>query len=528
MVDLAPDGSVTAILSVLNNEPFSFLDKAERPVTLADGRAQVSGQIGFPMKRGSSLDEIDLNIAAVLRGIRSDQLVPGRVLAGSRLEVAVDNAGITIAGPVRVGDVAADGTWTKQFGAEHAGQSRVSANVALSQSFMDEFNIALPPGSVSGNGRGDLTIDLAKGRPPAFSLASNLRGLRVAIPAVGWVKPADQSGNLRVSGTLGAVPSVDRLQVSGAGLTADGRIRLAATGGLETATFSKLQIGNWLNAPVTLQGRGRGQPVGVVINGGSLDLRRARFGASGGEGGPMQVALDRLQITEGIALTGFRGTFNGANGFSGQFQGLMNGAAAVEGVIAPRDGRSAVRLTSNDAGAVIRAAGFMNNARGGNVSLTLLPAGGAGTFDGTLLVRDIRVRDAPTIAALLDAISVVGLLQQLDGQGLSFDEIDAKFRLTPQQVIVSEASAVGPGLGISIDGIYTLANKQIDLQGVVSPLYLVNSIGSFLTRKGEGLIGFNFNIRGTSDAPRVSVNPLSALTPGMFREIFRRPPPETN
>jgi hypothetical protein len=55
---------------------------------------------------------------------------------------------------------------------------------------------------------------------------------------------------------------------------------------------------------------------------------------------------------------------------------------------------------------------------------------------------------------------------------------------------------------------------------------LVNSIGSFLTRRGEGLIGFNFNIGGTSDAPQVAVNPLSALTPGMFREIFRRPAPE--
>ena len=40
------------------------------------------------------------------------------------------------------------------------------------------------------------------------------------------------------------------------------------------------------------------------------------------------------------------------------------------------------------------------------------------------------------------------------------------------------------------------------------------------------MIGFNFNIAGTSDAPQVSVNPLSALTPGMFREIFRRPAPE--
>ena len=114
----------------------------------------------------------------------------------------------------------------------------------------------------------------------------------------------------------------------------------------------------------------------------------------------------------------------------------------------------------------------------------------------------------------------------MDGQGLVFDEIDARFRLTPQQVIVTEASAVGPGLGISVDGIYTLASKQLDLQGVVSPFFIVNSIGSVFTRRGEGLIGFNFNIGGTSDAPAVSVNPLSAFTPGMFREIFRRPPPE--
>ena len=114
----------------------------------------------------------------------------------------------------------------------------------------------------------------------------------------------------------------------------------------------------------------------------------------------------------------------------------------------------------------------------------------------------------------------------MDGQGLAFDKVDARFRLTPSQIIVSEASAVGPGLGISVDGIYTLANKELDLQGVVSPFYLVNSIGSFLTRKGEGLIGFNYNITGSSDAPQVSVNPLSVFTPGMFREIFRRPAPD--
>jgi hypothetical protein len=67
---------------------------------------------------------------------------------------------------------------------------------------------------------------------------------------------------------------------------------------------------------------------------------------------------------------------------------------------------------------------------------------------------------------------------------------------------------------------------NMDFQGVVSPIFLLNGIGSFLTRPGEGLIGFNFTLRGPADSARVAVNPLSALTPGMFRDIFRRPPPQ--
>lgn len=61
---------------------------------------------------------------------------------------------------------------------------------------------------------------------------------------------------------------------------------------------------------------------------------------------------------------------------------------------------------------------------------------------------------------------------------------------------------------------------------MVSPVYLLNGIGAIFTRKGEGLIGFNYQLTGPSAKPKVSVNPLSALTPGLFREIFRRPPPQ--
>ena len=524
-VDLQAAGSVTSVLSILNQPPFEFMDKANLPVTLADGLAVVNGDISWPMRRGGSPDDVSFDMAANLRRVRTD-LIPGRELMAPRLDVSATRAGLALSGPVSLDGAPAQASWQRAFGPAGNAGSQVQAEVEISSSALEALNINLPPGSVSGLGTGNLIIDLKPDQPPSFTLTSDLRGIRVALPAIGWAKSPNAAGELLVEGTLGATPVISNLEISGGGLSAQGRINLAPGGGLQSAVFSRVRVADWLNAPITVRGRGVGQPVAVEIRGGTLDLRRASFGSSQGESGPMQISLDRLQVTEGIALNGFRGDFTGVGGFTGQFTAQLNGAVAVRGTVAPRNGRSAVRLFSDDAGGALRASGFLRNARGGTLDLTLLPTGGEGTFDGSLAVRGVRLRDAPAIAALLDAISVVGLLQQLDGQGLAFDEVDAQFRLTPSQVIVSQASAVGPGLGISVDGTYTLANKRVDLQGVVSPFFLVNSIGSFLTRKGEGLIGFNFNIAGTSEAPQVSVNPLSAFTPGMFREIFRRPAPE--
>ena len=525
-LDLALSSTITAALSLLNREPFGFISKANQSVTMADGRVSVAGKVRFPLRKGVPPDQISYEIAADLRDMRSDTIIKDRDLRSNRMRLTADNAGMRITGPVSLDGIAADATWDKQFGSANAGKSQMRATVALSPRFLDAFNIALPDGTVTGSGQGDLVVDLTAGSPPAFRLTSNLRGIGVAIPPVGWRKPQSDGGDLVVAGTLGDVPQVATLKVSGGGLQAKGAVRLNADGTLDEARFTQVQIGNWLNAAITLRGRGSGNPVGVSIGQGRVDLRGAAFGAGGGNGGPLALRLERLQITEGIALHDFIGDFDGSGGFSGEFSGRVNGGPQMLGTVVPQNGRSAMRLRSDDAGGVVGAAGFVKNGVGGSLDLTLRPAGGAGTFDGDLKVRNLRVRDAPAMAALLDSISVVGLLRQLDGQGLAFDEVDATFRLTPSEVIVTQSSAVGPRLGISLDGIYTLASKQIDFQGVVSPFYLLNSIGAFLTRKGEGLIGFNFNLTGDASAPVVSVNPLSAFTPGMFREIFRRAPPK--
>ena len=92
-------------------------------------------------------------------------------------------------------------------------------------------------------------------------------------------------------------------------------------------------------------------------------------------------------------------------------------------------------------------------------------------------------------------------------------------------VEIGRAAAVGASMGVSLAGVYRTDDRQLDLQGVISPIYLLNGIGAVLTRRGEGLFGFTYTVRGSADRPTVSVNPLSILTPGMFREIFRQPAP---
>jgi hypothetical protein len=235
--------------------------------------------------------------------------------------------------------------------------------------------------------------------------------------------------------------------------------------------------------------------------------------------------LERLQISEGLALTAFRADLDTAGGMSGNFTGLLNGTAPVSGQVVPMGARSAYRIRSDDAGGLLKAAGLLRQAREGVLELVLTPAPEPGSYDGVLGIDQVRVKEAPALAALLNTVSIVGLLEQFSGQGLHFGRVDARFRLTPDRLILLEGSAVGASVGISMDGYYRLDDKRMDMQGVVSPVYLLNGIGEAFTRPGEGLIGMNYTLTGLSSDPAVSVNPLSALAPGFLREMFRRPAP---
>jgi hypothetical protein len=530
-IDLAMAGALGDVLRLMQEPPMRlFASGAMTPERIGTGTARLSAAITTRLMRQEGMGGTRFDVTGQVTDYASDALVPGRLLEAEQLDIVLDPDGVRIFGAARFDGLPLDGSWSRSLGPDAPRASRLEAEAVITRAALAAIGVALPEWLLSGRTQAALVLDLPDGAPPELRVTSDLAGAGLALPPLGWRQGEGQTGRLDAVIQLGAAPSVDRLDLTVGGLELDGRVTLSANGGFERLTADRFRLGGWLDVTGALIGRGAGRAAAVEITGGTLDLRGApqmgQGGAGGPEGGPITATLDRLQVTEGIAISPLLADLTAQGGLSGQFRGRVNGEAQVSGTLVSTQSGPAIRLRAEDGGAVLRSAGIFRSAFGGPMELILQASGARGVYDGNLQMDNPRLRDAPVLAEMLNIVSVVGLIDQLGGDGISMGEVEARFRVTPTQLILTEGAAVGPALGLSLDGTYDLASRQLAMQGVISPLNVVNGvIGAIFSPRREGLFGFAYVLTGNAESPQVTVNPLSILTPGVFREIFRRPPP---
>ena len=203
----------------------------------------------------------------------------------------------------------------------------------------------------------------------------------------------------------------------------------------------------------------------------------------------------------------------------------------MQASIKPQGNGREVSVRAADGGALLRALGVLQNVNGGQLAVDARfdDSGPASVLSGTADLRQFSVRDAPVVGKLLQALTIYGIGEAMSGPGLGFTRLNAPFRWDGDVLELTDAQAFSASLGLTARGRVDVTGKTLDIQGTVIPAYALNSalgriplLGRlFSAEQGGGLFAVNYAVRGPLADPAVSVNPLSALTPGFLRGLFR-------
>jgi hypothetical protein len=276
---------------------------------------------------------------------------------------------------------------------------------------------------------------------------------------------------------------------------------------------------------------------GKRLNAAEMIRKSIDEGFGGGEARTpisLSARIDQVDFRGGVsyrdAKLDFARSSDGIDTLSLNAKGETGKPLSIE-MKAPADGDQLLSAKSDDIGALLGGLFAMSSVKGGYGELDFKFAPGVKNAPraGMLEAHDIRVVKAPLLAKIFAAGSLTGLADLVNGEGIELQNARAGFSFENGVLRISEARATGPSVGITAAGAYLLEEgRTISLKGAVAPAYQVNSflgkapvIGDlFVNRKGEGLLALSYDVDGPVSEPRVTVNPLSALAPGVLRRMF--------
>ena len=381
-------------------------------------------------------------------------------------------------------------------------------------------------------------------------LKGDLERTAFSIPVIDYKKTSGVPGSLLMTlNTVGGDPvRISDLRVHAGDAVLEGDIAFGKKGWWR-ASFSRVALGD-TDVSLTAE-KAPGDAYDVKIRGRQVDLTPIMESDNkpGARRGVMEKASAvTVTMDVGRLITGKDATIDQARVFlrRDEWQRIqqveMDGKVASGAVFLrymPVPGGHSLRFEADNAGTALGALGLGKSVRGGKLSITgaPLPGGGERDIGGTVIMTDFTLVNVPVLARLLNALSLPGFLNLLDGKGISFKKMRSDFawydRRTPiddkdvRLLKLKNGQTSGSSLGLTFEGTVDNWNNIYDLNGTIIPISDISKIisavpiiGNVLTAGGEGIFAATYSINGPKDQPSILVNPLSVLAPGVLRKLF--------
>ena len=474
-----------------------------------------------------------------LQGVDVAKPVSGRKVAGVDGTLDIDPNRAELKGKGEIDGV----PLAIQFTQPVAGNAGVTRHTVLSGTLGDDDRRKLLPG-LEEILSGPVALKVEQEGEGPYAVEADVRGAVVSVPWVGWTKGSGIGAKVAFRAQVkDGVTRVSDFSFAGDGFNLAGDLVFRGTA-LDTANFSTVRLSADDRFRLKIERAKSGYA--AVATGEVADIRPviARLKTAGGaarSGGKGQGTTVRATLKrvlgfngEGLSNVNLRYETNGRRISGLELDAITDSGAPVVANLARREKRDVIELTSGDAGAVARFADVYRHMRGGLLNVRLRETarqGWAGSVDVRKfsLVGEERLRSLVSTPAgnggksLNDAVR-----REIDVSSVSFDRGYAGLRVRDGVLSMENGVVRGVTVGATFQGTMRDANGRIDMTGTFMPAYGLNRLFAELPLIGvilgngrdRGLIGITFKISGPFETPRLTINPLSIIAPGVFRNIF--------
>ncbi|TPW07509.1 MAG: hypothetical protein FD124_1086 [Alphaproteobacteria bacterium] len=560
------EGDARAMVDLLRQAPIGLDEKLPaNPATIV-GRGTADFAIKRPLLSNVPAGQVRFTVDARMENVGAVSKDGRFTIANWRMHTTGDQESLTFAGPMSLNRSQANLTWTEALRERSAPPSRFVIDGRFDAADLVRFGFGVAgyaTGAVGvqvrGSGRG---LDVA-----TANVRLDLKDADIVLPKNVWSKRAGRAASavFDVREAPDGGLTLTNLDARGPGVAMTGGLGVQADNRLATLNLQRVWIDGRTDVRVTAR-RAREGMLLVQVNGPMFDavpflgpdappratsVPAMPAAAHAAERIPERIVeridvaiqADRILMKSDTELQNGRieGTWIGPAMTRLDVRGVGPANALMQVSLGGPDGAPSGPITfrADDMGYAYRAITGADNVRGGAVEGKGVWRAANGRADITLKAKDFQVVRAPAMGRLLSSIgSLRGLGETLNGEGISFNGLEAPITIVDGKLFVAESRAAGPSLGITAKGTIRLADGVVDLDGVVVPIYGLNSVLGglpvlgqlFTSRRGEGLFAMTYSMNGPSELPRVTVNPLSAIAPGILRRIFEpwgtpAPPP---
>ena len=529
------DGTLPAAVALVRSEAFS--DSVGIPLDPASTRGTVAARVAVNLLLGKKAppNSATYTVGADLNNFAADKLLFGQKVEASTLRVTASKDGYQIKGDVKINSTPAAIELTKQTGEADAGL-RVSAS--LDEAARRRFGIDL-----NGNVTGSIPVKVSGrfgGKDERVNVEADLTPVKVDNLLPGWVKPAGRPAHATY--TLTKTPKsvrFDDLTIEGSGTLVKGAIELGSAGDLVSAHFPVFSLSDGDKATLKAD-RGSDGALKVVMRGDVFDGQKfvkSELAGMPEKGKGKQADLD-LDIKLGAVLGHNGETLRGLDlkltRRAGRVRSFTMNArigrdAPLTGELRlrARDNHQVVYFETDDAGALFRFTDMYPRMVGGRMWVAMdPPAPGNAPQIGTLFIRNFAVRGEPALERVIAGASNAG------GRGsVDFSEMRADFTRFPGKMAVRDGVVRGPIVGVTVEGQIDYERNDVHLRGTFVPFYGLNNMFGQIPVVGlilgggsnEGLLGITYEAVGPPSSPRITINPVTAITPGLLRKFIPSP-----